>query len=82
MKYRHWDAKLGRVYVAVAPWALNLPRITACVDMVLDEIRRYRRRQKIGEFLQLMVSARREHREWKDARSECVDLAAYRDGRR
>jgi len=32
MKYRHWDAKLGRVYVAANPWALNLPRITACVD--------------------------------------------------
>jgi hypothetical protein len=51
-------------------------------DMVRAEIRRYRRRKHIGEFLTLMVRLRRDHRARQAATSNYVDLAAERRARR
>lgn len=31
-RYRNWGKHFGRVYIDVAPWALNLPRIAVCCD--------------------------------------------------
>jgi len=51
-------------------------------DMVRAEIRRYRRRKHVGEFLALMVGLRRDHRDREAATSNYVDLAAERRTRR
>lgn len=49
-------------------------------DMVLDEIRRYRRRKRYAEIVRLVVKGRRENRE--RAAIPPIDLNAYRETHR
>lgn len=50
-------------------------------DMVLAEIRRYRRRQRYAEAVRLLVKARREYREQRKG-AQPIDLNAYREAHR
>ena len=59
----------GRVYV------------THAADMVLAEIRRYRRRKHIADTVRLLVECRREWRRAHEV-AQPVDLNAYRESRR
>lgn len=66
-------------FQALCCWYGRRPHQLAA-DFVLAEIRRHRRRKRVAEFVQLLVSARQRYR--AEEAGEAVDLEAYRRAHR